>query len=257
MSASKDKVGAAAATEQKGRAASSASARTATAELSDEAVREFLKENGDFLQRNPDLLDHLHVSHASGSAVSLVEKQVSVLRERNVDIRHRLKSLTANARENDKLFEQTRALVIKLLEADSVTSLYRAYMDTMQSGFDVEFASMILFGDNPDQDGCRTDTIDSAKSHIGALMSGRKPVCGVLRSEEFGYLFAPQGEANPFHQGGSAAIMPLTDGAQLGLIAVGSSDASRYTNTTGTLFLAHIAEVMLRLLPRLSQPETS
>ena len=37
-------------------------------ELNDELVREYLKENGDFLQRNPDLLDHLHVSHASGSA---------------------------------------------------------------------------------------------------------------------------------------------------------------------------------------------
>ena len=257
MSASKDKVGAATAPKKSNSTAPATGARPVTAELSDEAVREFLKENGDFLQRNPDLLDHLHVSHASGSAVSLVEKQVSVLRERNVDIRHRLKSLTANARENDKLFEQTRNLVIKLLEADSVNGLYRAYMDTMQSGFDVEFASMILFGDGPDEKGCRTDTIDNARSHIGALMSGRKPVCGVLRTEEFSYLFAPDGGGNPFQQGGSAAIMPLTDGAQLGLIAVGSSDPDRYTNSTGTLFLAHIAEVMLRLLPRLSGTETS
>ena len=72
-------------------------------ELSDEQVREYLKLNGDFLQRNPDMLDHLHISHASGSAVSLVEKQVSVLRERNIDMRHRLNALTANARDNGKL----------------------------------------------------------------------------------------------------------------------------------------------------------
>ena len=71
--------------------------------LSEEQVREYLKQHEDFLQRNPDMLDHLHIAHASGSAVSLVEKQVSVLRERNVDMRHRLKSLTANARENDSL----------------------------------------------------------------------------------------------------------------------------------------------------------
>jgi hypothetical protein len=50
--------------------------------------------------------------------------------------------------------------------------------------------------------------------------------------------------------------MPLTDGAQLGLIAVGSKDADRYTNTTGTLFLSHIAEVIIRLLPRLSRQDT-
>ena len=65
-------------------------------DLSEDQVREYLKENGDFLQRNPDLLDHLHVSHASGSAVSLVEKQVSVLRERNMEMRHRLTGLTTN-----------------------------------------------------------------------------------------------------------------------------------------------------------------
>ena len=61
-------------------------------ELNDETVREYLKNNSDFLQRNPDMLDYLHISHASGSAVSLVEKQVSVLRERNIDMRHRLNS---------------------------------------------------------------------------------------------------------------------------------------------------------------------
>ena len=81
-------------------------------------MRDYLKDHDDFLQRNPDMLDYLHISHASGSAVSLVEKQVSVLRERNIDMRHRLKALTANARDNDTLYEQTRALVLKLLEAD-------------------------------------------------------------------------------------------------------------------------------------------
>ncbi|MEE4145625.1 MAG: DUF484 family protein [Halieaceae bacterium] len=256
MSASKDKAGTAPVAGKKNRAAGESGDMSGSAHLSDDAVREFLKENGDFLQRNPDLLDHLHVSHASGSAVSLVEKQVSVLRERNVDIRHRLKTLTTNARDNDKLFEQTRALVIKLLEADTVPGLYNAFTDAMEHGFDVEFASMILFGDDPAWQGCRTDSLESARSHIGALLSGRKAVCGVLRKEEFDYLFKPRGGINQFHQGGSAAIMPLADGTQLGLIAVGSKDPDRYTSTTGTLFLAHIAEVILRLLPRLSRQDS-
>ena len=115
MSVGKDKASAAPAAGKSNRSAATVQDSTASTQLNDDAVREFLKDNGDFLQRNPDLLDHLHVSHASGSAVSLVEKQVSVLRERNVDIRHRLNDLTAHARDNDKLFEQTRALVIQLL----------------------------------------------------------------------------------------------------------------------------------------------
>ena len=47
-------------------AANKNQAGTATAieALDEDSVRDFLKDNGDFLQRNPDLLDHLHVSHA-------------------------------------------------------------------------------------------------------------------------------------------------------------------------------------------------
>ena len=214
-------------------------------ELSDEQVREFLKLNGDFLQRNPDMLDHLHISHASGSAVSLVEKQVSVLRERNIDMRHRLNALTANARDNDKLYEQTRKLVLALLDARNLDSVYSAFMDAMEKDFKVDYASLILFGE-PSSDGkCRVETSEAAKIEIGALLKGRKPVCGVLRKEELAYLFPDAGEV------GSAALMPLANGEELGLIAVGSADANRYGSSMGTLFLTHIADVIVRLLPHL------
>ena len=213
--------------------------------LSDEQVREYLKENGDFLQRNPDMLDHLHISHASGSAVSLVEKQVSVLRERNVDMRHRLTALTTNARENDHLYQQTRTLVLGLLEAKDLNSLYRTFLDSMARDFKVEHASMILFGDKDSAGECRMESLEAARIEIGALLKGNKPVCGVLRKEELGYLFPDASDI------GSAALMPLCSSGELGLIAVGSSDAEKYSSNMGTLFLTHIAEVIVRLLPRL------
>jgi uncharacterized protein YigA (DUF484 family) len=209
-------------------------------------VREYLKNHDDFLQRNPDMMDYLHISHASGSAVSLVEKQVSVLRERNVDMRHRLNALTGNARDNDKLYEKTRDLVLKLLEADSIEAVYRTYMDAMANDFQVEHACMILYGDSDSAGDCRMDTRESAKKEIGALFRGHKAVCGTLRKEELNYLFPDAGEV------GSAALMPLLNGEQLGLIAVGSSDGNRYNSAMGTLFLSHIADVIVRLLPHLS-----
>ena len=67
--------------------------RSVDSEINDEIVREYLKNHDDFLQRYPDMLDFLHVSHASGSAVSLVEKQVSVMRERNMNCASGLKLL--------------------------------------------------------------------------------------------------------------------------------------------------------------------
>ena len=220
----------------------------ATSELNDEIVRAYLMENDNFLQRNPDMLDFLHIPHASGSAVSLVEKQVTVLREKNVEMRHKLKALTDNARENDKLFEKSRVLVLNLLATESLEDLHRVFMDSMSKDFEVEYSTMILFGAYGGETGdCRLEYADNAREEIGALLKSGKPVCGALRTEELNYLF-------PHSTGiGSAAMIPLDGEARLGLIAVGSSDANRYNNTVGTLFLSQIADVIMRLLPRFEQ----
>ena len=214
-------------------------------ELNDELVREYLKTNDDFLQRHPDMLDYLHVSHASGSAVSLVEKQVSVLRERNMDMRHRLNTLTGNARDNDKLYEQTRALVLKLLEAQSVDALYDTFMQGMKDDFQVDDACMILYSEPAGGSHYRAESPEAVKIEIGPLLRSQKGVSGTMRAEELKFLFPQGGEV------GSAALMPLDNGDQLGLIAVGSRDVNRYSSNVGTLFLSHIADVIVRLLPRL------
>ena len=219
--------------------------QTCDIELDDETVREYLKNHDDFLQRNPEMLDYLHISHASGSAVSLVEKQASVLRERNTELRQQLKALTTNARANDSLFEQTRTLVLKLLEADSLESLYSIFTASITTDFDIEHASMILYGADADNVGWRSEPQDKVKKEIGALFKGHKAICGTLRKAELTFLF-PEGNGM-----GSAALAPLVGSKQLGLIAVGSSDANRYNGKVDTLFLSHVADVIVKLMSRL------
>ena len=222
--------------------------------LDDEQVRDYLREHTDFFERHPDMLDTLQISHSSGSAVSLVEKQVSVLRERNMDMRKRLNSLTSNARDNDRLYEMTRKLILALLDAGDVGELSRSFLSAMREEFEVEHVCFILFGDPqgaaPD---CRVEPPESARIEIGALIKRQAPVCGTLRGEELRYLFPDAGQI------GSAAVVPLiapqaagsTDSGELGVIAVGSDDPHRYSAAMGTLFLSHIGEVLVRLLPRL------
>lgn len=221
------------------------SAKQEGLELNDDIVREYLKDNDDFLQRNPDMLDYLHISHASGSAVSLVEKQVAVLRERNMDMRHRLTALSANGRENDRLYEQSSKLVLKLLEADSLEKLNSVLLASLRQDVGVEYASMIVYGEEGSSTAWRTASRDQVGKTIGSLFRGHKPVCGTLRMEELSYLFPEAGDA------GSAAIAPIEGDEAYGLVAVGSSDADRYNSSVGTMFLSHIAEVIARLLPRL------
>ncbi len=231
-------------------AKSKANAETADSQelvgLSDARVRDYLKENPDFFDHHPDMLDHLQITHKAGSAVSLVEKQVSVLRERNMEMRKRLNTLTGNARENDRLYDLTRQLILTLLEAQSLEELATSFCHGLRNDFGVDHVSFILFGDPKDSsEHCRIDTADRARIEIGALIKGQSAVCGTLREEELQYLF-------PNSTGvGSAAVVTLARGGDLGVIAVGSDDPHYYSATTGTLFLGHLGDVVVRLLPLL------
>jgi uncharacterized protein YigA (DUF484 family) len=218
-----------------------------SAELSEEQVRDYLSTHVDFFEYNPDMLNHLHISHSAGSAVSLVEKQVSVLRERNMEMRKRLNSLTTNARDNDRLYDLTRKLVLSLLDAVSLEDVSATFTKAMREDFAVEHVCFIVFGDPAAAaPGYRVESAERARIEIGALLKGKSPVCGTLRGEELRYLFPAAGQV------GSAAVAPLCKGTDLGVIAVGSDDPHHYSTGMGTLFLQHIAEVLVRLLPNLA-----
>ena len=74
----------------------------------------YLKDHPAFFIDQDDLLAQLRIPHLRGSSISLVERQVAVLRERNIDMRNRLTHLMDVARDNDRLFEKTRRLVMKM-----------------------------------------------------------------------------------------------------------------------------------------------
>ena len=76
--------------------------------LDPKEVEAFLTAHPNFLQDRPGLLAVLNLPHGGEGAVSLVERQVSVLRERNIASRQKLAELSDIGRENDRLLDATR-----------------------------------------------------------------------------------------------------------------------------------------------------
>ena len=214
--------------------------------MDDDHIRDFLVRNPDYFQRHPDLLSLLQIPHASGSAVSLVERQVSVLRERNVDLRHRLRDLGSTARHNDQLFAETRSLVLALLEAHDAVGIEQALMRVLRDNLDVEYATLTLFEEQFGSDSSlRCVPENQLIGHLGSILGRASAGCGALRADAFAGLFPGA------RMVGSAAVALIElDGARLGAVAVGSSDAAYYSEDTGTLFLEFAAEVLARLLRR-------
>ena len=215
-------------------------------ELDAAQVAEYLRHNPAFFVEYDELLPELLIPHQSGQAVSLVERQVKLLRERNIDTRHRLSQLMDVARENDRLFEKSRRLILSLLEAPDVEEVIANIEDGLRDDFQVPFVSLILFSETQRFCNARCTTHAEARAAIGHLLDSGKTLSGVLRSHELEFLFGEQAASEVT----SCALAPIEHQGLHGVLALGSRDPEQYRSATGTLFLSYIADALARVLLR-------
>ncbi len=214
-------------------------------ELNAQQVANYLRQNPAFFVEHDELLPELLIPHQSGQAVSLVERQVKLLRERNIDTRHRLSQLMDVARENDRLFEKSRRLILSLLESQDTTDTIASIEDSLRNDFQVPFVSLILFSET--QRFCNTRCVShsQAREAIGQLLDNGKTISGILRSHELNFLFGEHAS-----QIASSALAPIQHQGLHGVLALGSRDPQQYKSATGTLFLSYIADALARVLVR-------
>ena len=215
--------------------------------LEPEQIEAYLREHPDFFEQHHELLAEISLPHESGSAVSLVERQVAILRERNIDMRHRLSKLLDNARDNDKLFDKSKRLVLSLIEGQDMGDIIDALHYSFDKDFNIHFTSLILFGnaDKIPSSQARIVTIAEAREHVGTLLKNSRAVCGTLGAKEMQFIFGEHAS-----EIGSVATVPLIHGSVFGLLSIGNRDPHYYRSSMGTLFLSYIAEVLNRLLPK-------
>ena len=209
------------------------------------AIAAYLEAHPDFFVEHDDLLPALRIPHQRGDTVSLVERQMKILRERNIEMRHRLSQLMDVARDNDRLFDKTRRLILALMDATSLEDLVISVEDSLRQDFQVPFVSLILFNDSAMPVG-RWVTAAQAQEAIGGLLSEGKSICGTLREHELDFLFGEEQRK----QIGSTAVVALAHQGVHGVLAIASRDPQHYKSSVGTLFLSYIAEVLGRVLPR-------
>ncbi|UTW45157.1 DUF484 family protein [bacterium SCSIO 12696] len=217
------------------------------ANIDDATIKAYLQNNPGFFENHPDLLELIQLPHESGRAVSLVERQVAVLRERNMEMRQRLNNLLEAARTNDKLFEKTKRLVLNLLDSRDINSLVDTLYESLGNDYQLQYFSLVLLTDTtrlPDNP-AKVVGLEEAENQVGTLLRSNRAICGVLRQEELHFLFG-----NKAGEIGSVAAVPLTRGQSYGILAIGNSDPNYYRSSMGTLFLSYIAEVLNRILPK-------
>jgi uncharacterized protein len=221
-------------------------------ELSADAVHDYLEAHPDFFERHKTLLDTIELPHASGGAVSLIERQISMLRQKDMKLERQLKDLIQVARENDVIAAKIHQLSVQLLSKSGLSETVSAIEEASRSGFGADQAVLVLFGD-PDgfsdvESGRFFHAIrreDAALKPFGTFLGGNGPRCGQIRDSQMEFLF--RDDASEI---GSVALIPLGTKADIGFLAIGSGDAERFHPGMSIDFLARVGDLVAAALKR-------
>jgi uncharacterized protein YigA (DUF484 family) len=223
-----------------------------TTEITEQQVEEYLNIHRNFFVGRDKLLSKMRIPHETGSAVSLVERQLNIYREKHSQLDQHMKDMLIIARENDRLFEKTRRLVLDLLDVQSLDDVFLSLENSLLYDFELSCCSLLAFGISDDQP--REHSTNSymrivLQSELPETLSrwiaSGQPYCGALETELAEYLF-PQGSDKVK----SAAITPIRRGHDLGIFAIASDQPDRFSAGMGTMFLNYISDVLSQVLPR-------
>ncbi len=221
-------------------------------ELSEDVIHNFLEAHPDFFERHRSLLGAMELPHASGGTVSLVERQVSMLRQKDLKLERKLKELIQVARDNDVIASKIHQLSVQLLSKADLASTVAAIEEAARAGFGADQAVLVLFG-NPeifsDFDASRffraIERGDAGLKPFGTFLGGNSPRCGQVRDAQKDFLFRADAE-----EIGSVALVPLGNKAELGFLAFGSRDADRFHPGMSIDFLARVGDLVAAALKR-------
>jgi len=206
----------------------------------EDIVSKYLRQNPDFLEREPSLLKFMELSHATGPAISLIEKQVQYLRGLNETLEQQLNQLIQVASDNEKLMSRLHELTLDLMSMGDLPSFFDRLSDALLSEFKADILNITLF-DLKIEAGPKTPMFhikrdDPEMQQFQEHLEKGVSVCGRLNRNKRDYLFGSRAQWVQ-----STALVPMGND---GMLAIGSSDGARFYPGMGTLFLDLLAKVV-------------
>lgn len=200
---------------------------------SDENVAAWLSRHPDFLLRHPEVLAKLNVPHGSGSATSLIERQVSVLREQLANERGRLNHLVARAHEYEALLSRLHELTLRLILAPDVQQACNALEQALREHFKADAVAVKMFPVD-----AKERAADPLVRSFVDFVDRDRCICGPFDPGHTGALFGER-SVEIF----SAALIPIRAHEHTGVLAIGSADPKRFTPDMGTDLLERLGAI--------------
>jgi uncharacterized protein len=216
-------------------------------QLAEDQIADFLVAHPDFFERHGAVLARIKLPHQRGSAaISLVERQVLVLRDKHAALERKLHELIENGRANDAIADRMHRLTRRLLRARDAAGVMSALETSLREDFGA--SRWVLLATDP----AVAALASIQSSHVRVVPRGSaelkifetffesgRPRSGQIRDTQRDYLFGGEGS-----QVGSTVLIPLGERAALGILAIASHDTERYLPTMSTDYLVRISEIV-------------
>lgn len=209
-----------------------------------EDVAKYLADHPEFFHEYSELLATVQVPHPYGShAIPLSERQVLTLRERSRALEGKLRELVQFGEENDTISDQVHRISLALLRARDLEALLDAIEQSMHEDFQVPATALRIWGAQA----------GAPRPEFAPVSEEARVFAESLTDPYFGQ--APLFDTATWLDAGEAiastVYVPLrAAGKLLGVIALGSPDAGRFTADMGTLYLVRLGELISAALER-------
>lgn len=210
--------------------------------ITEEQICSYLQQNLEFFVNHEKLLSKIKLPHDSGKAISLLEKQVDLLRRQELEATQKLKDLLENAKNNDAIFKATRAVILALLNSETLQEVKDSVQEQFVALKNVDACEMIfLHHVNMDSSAAiRIAELQTLKEKFSDAFRLEKTYCGQLTEEQILYLF-------PLPETGiiSTALCPVIRNDKIfALLALGNKTANHFNVHMDTLFLDFICQTL-------------
>ena len=199
-----------------------------------EDVEQYLQNNPQFFEEHAEMLTQISLPHPHGGrTISLSERQLLALREKNKELEKRLPELIAFAEDNDALQHKVHEFVLALFAARDLVTLREMIPHLLRDIFAIPHAVLRLWQVAP------------PSAEVLAFADAQsQPVCLHHAAHDTAAWFGEQAA-----QLRSYAYLPLHAGSEtVGLLVLASEDKQRFYPEMGTVFLERIAEAVASAL---------
>ena len=217
--------------------------------MKSQEVLSYLQDNPQFFEEHAELLSHISIPHPHGGrTISITERQMVSLREKNRKLENKLGELLRFGEDNDALSDKVHRLSVAMISAATLQAVLHSLKFYLRDDFVVSYFAL-CFWERPDAIAELPEFVRINKDLSAFADALTQPYCGAAPAADSSGWFG-EDAVNVRSQ---ALIALRSGGGAIGLLALGNEDGEHFYEGMGTLYLERIGELLSAALIRVQR----